>query len=417
MAQTATDARLSEIIGPAFYGLHWDLVEGNHTYYDLYGGRGSTKSSFIGVEIPLGVMDDPQANAIVFRKVGNTIGTSVYEQILWGLEVLGVRHLWKCTTSPYKMTYLPTGQVILFRGLDKAKKMKSLKVARGYIKFLWFEELDEFAGEEEIRSVQQSVLRGGSKFVVFKSFNPPISRSNWVNQYVLKPRRGAIRHKSCYLDVPPAWLGEQFFDDAEALREINPRAYEHEYLGVPVGTGGEVFENLDIRAITDDEIDNFDYLYQGLDFGWYPDPAHWVKLCYNPAQLTVYIFDELRVNKTANAELWNLLVMKKGVTGSDLITADSAEPKSIADLKDYGALCRGAIKGPDSVRYSMKWLQSLKRIVIDPARCPHTAREFSTYEYERTPDGEVMSGYPDADNHSIDAVRYALNPVWRRKGQ
>lgn len=411
------DVHLSNIIGPAFYGLHWDLMDEKHTYYDLYGGRGSAKSSFIGTEIPLGVMNDPQANAIVFRKVGNTIGTSVYEQILWSLEMLGVRHLWKCTTSPYKMTYIPTGQVILFRGLDKAKKMKSLKVARGYIKYLWFEELDEFAGEEEIRSVQQSVLRGGNKFVVFKSFNPPISRSNWANQYVLKPRRGAIRHKSCYLDVPPEWLGQQFFDDAEALREINPRAYEHEYLGNAVGTGGEVFENLDIRAITNDEIDSFDYTYMGLDFGWYPDPAHWVKLCYNPAQLTVYIYDELRVNKTANAELWNLLVMKKGVTGGDLITADSAEPKSIADLKDYGSLCRGAVKGPDSVKYSMKWLQSLKRIVIDPERCPHTAREFSTYEYERTPDGEVMSGYPDADNHSIDAVRYALNPVWRRKGQ
>lgn len=416
MAQMA-DVHLSNIIGPAFYGLHWDLMDEKHTYYDLYGGRGSAKSSFIGTEIPLGVMNDPQANAIIFRKVGNTIGTSVYEQILWSLEMLGVRHLWKCTTSPYKMTYIPTGQVILFRGLDKAKKMKSLKVARGYIKYLWFEELDEFAGEEEIRSVQQSVLRGGNKFVVFKSFNPPISRSNWANQYVLKPRRGAIRHKSCYLDVPPEWLGQQFFDDAEALREINPRAYEHEYLGNAVGTGGEVFENLDIRAITNDEIDSFDYTYMGLDFGWYPDPAHWVKLCYNPAQLTVYIYDELRVNKTANAELWNLLVMKKGVTGGDLITADSAEPKSIADLKDYGSLCRGAVKGPDSVKYSMKWLQSLKKIVIDPARCPHTAREFANYEYERTPDGEVMSGYPDADNHSIDAVRYALNPVWRRKGQ
>lgn len=417
MATTQLDVRLSDIIGPAFYGLHWDLVDGKHTYYDLYGGRGSAKSSFIGTEIPLGIMDDPQANAIVFRKVGNTIGTSVYEQILWSLEMLNVRHLWKCTTSPYKMTYIPTGQVILFRGLDKAKKMKSLKVARGYIKYLWFEELDEFAGEEEIRSVQQSVLRGGNKFVVFKSFNPPISRSNWANQYVLKPRRGAIRHKSCYLDVPPAWLGEQFFDDAEALREINPRAYEHEYLGNAVGTGGEVFENLDIRAITDDEIYNFDYTYLGLDFGWYPDPAHWVKLCYNPAQLTVYIYDELRVNKTSNAELWNMLVMKKGVTGGDLITADSAEPKSVADLKEYGALCRGAVKGPDSVKYSMKWLQSLKQIVIDPTRCPHTAREFTTYEYERTPDGEIMSGYPDANNHSIDAVRYALNPIWRRKGQ
>lgn len=137
MPQAAEEVRLSDIIAPAFYSVHWDIVDGKHTYYDLYGGRGSAKSSFIGTEIPMGIMADPQANAVVFRKVGNTIGTSVFEQILWALEMLGARDLWKCTTSPYRMTYIPTGQVILFRGLDKAKKMKSIKVAHGYIKFLW----------------------------------------------------------------------------------------------------------------------------------------------------------------------------------------------------------------------------------------------------------------------------------------
>ena len=186
--------KLSDIIAPSFYSVHWDIQDGKHTYYDLYGGRGSTKSSFIGAEIPLGIMQDPMANAIVFRKVASTIGTSVFEQVLWGIDALGANDLWKPTTSPYKLTYKPTGQVILFRGLDKAKKLKSVKVARGYFKYLWFEELDEFSGEEEIRSVQQSVMRGGTKFVVFKSFNPPISRQNWANEYVMTPRRAALRH-------------------------------------------------------------------------------------------------------------------------------------------------------------------------------------------------------------------------------
>lgn len=279
------------------------------------------------------------------------------------------------------------------------------------------EELDEFAGEEEIRSVQQSVMRGGSKFVVFKSFNPPISQSNWANQYVMTPRRDSLRHKSCYLEVPVDWLGQQFIDDAESLKAANPRAYEHEYLGVPTGTGGEVFENLDIREITDEEIETFDYIYYGLDFGWFPDPAHWAKVCYNAGKRMLFIFDELRVNKCSNRDLWDKLCVLKGMTGSDLMMADSAEPKSIADLHDYGALCRGVVKGPDSVKYSMKWLQSMTKIVIDPVRCPFTAKEFSQYEYERTPDDEIISSYPDANNHSIDAVRYALNPVWRRKGQ
>lgn len=410
-------ARLSDIIAPSFYPVHWDIADGKHTYYDLYGGRGSTKSSFIGVELPLGIMQDPLANGIVFRKVASTIGTSVFEQVLWGIDALGVNDLWKATTSPYKLTYRPTGQVILFRGLDKAKKLKSIKVAHGYFKYLWFEELDEFAGEEEIRSVQQSVMRGGTKFVVFKSFNPPISRQNWANQYVLTPRRAALRHRSCYTEVPPEWLGEQFFDDAEALKETNLRAYTHEYLGIPVGTGGEVFDNLEIRAIPDSEKAVFDNIFMGIDWGWFPDPYHWSKMHYDSNRKVLYIYDEYRAIKQSNAATWNALVMQKGVTGTDLITADSAEPKSVGDYRDYGAMCRGAIKGPDSIRYGIKWLQSLKKIVIDPARCPETAKEFQNYEYERTDDGDIISGYPDKDNHSIDSVRYAMERVWRRKGQ
>jgi PBSX family phage terminase large subunit len=409
--------RLSDCIAPAFYPVYWDIQNGDHTFYDLFGGRGSTKSSFISIMLILGIVQDRDANAIVFRKVGNTLGTSVYEQVLWAINALEMQDQWKCTTSPYKCTYKRTGQVILFRGLDYAKKLKSIKVSKGYLKYLWFEELDEFAGEEEIRSVQQSVLRGGEKHVVFKSFNPPISKANWANQYVMKPQRRALRHKSCYTEVPPEWLGQQFLDDAEDLKETNPRAYQHEYLGEAVGTGGEVFENLEIREITDEEISHFDNIFMGIDWGWYPDPFHWGKMHYDSTRKTLYIYDEYRANKQSNAETWNNLVMLKGVTESDLITADSAEPKSVSDYRDYGSLCRGAIKGPDSVRYGMKWLQSLKKIVIDPGRCPATAKEFSEYEYERTPDDEIISGYPDLNNHSIDCVRYAMERIWKRKGQ
>ena len=417
MASKIQGVRLTDLIAPAFYPVYWDIREGRHTYYDLYGGRGSTKSSFISLDLVMGIMEDPAANAAVFRKVASTISTSVFEQILWAIEALGVSELWKTTVNPHRAVYLPTGQVILFRGLDKAKKLKSIKVARGYIKYLWFEELDEFAGEEEIRSVQQSVLRGGPRYVVFKSFNPPISVANWANKYVLKPHRGAYRHKSCYLDVPADWLGQQFFDDAEDLKLTNPRAYQHEYLGDAVGTGGEVFDNLEIREITDEEKSHFDNIFMGIDWGWYPDPYHWGKMHYDSTRKTLYIYDEMRCVKTSNAETWNRLVMQHKVTGQDLITADSAEPKSIGDYRDYGSLCRPAIKGPDSVRYGMKWLQSLKKIVIDPVRCPYTAQEFSEYEYERTEDDEIISSYPDANNHSIDMTRYAMERVYKRKGQ
>ena len=408
---------LTDCIAPAFYPVHWDVQREQHTYYDLYGGRGSTKSSFVSVEIPFGMMQDPNANAIVFRKVASTIGTSVFEQIVWAINRLGVEDKWKLTTSPYKATYKPTGQVILFRGLDEARKLKSIKVARGYIKYLWLEELDEYAGEEEIRSVQQSVLRGGPKYTVFKTFNPPISKSNWANEYVLKPHRSAYRHKSCYLDVPKDWLGQQFFDDAEDLKETNYRAYQHEYLGDAVGTGGEVFDNLEIREMTDEEIQSHDNVLMGVDWGWYPDPYNWSKMSYDAARRTLYIYDELRCFKTSNADTWRMLQEEKGVTGEDLIIADSAENKSIGDYRSYGSLCRPVVKGPESRKYSYKWLQSLRKIVIDPVRCPYAAKEFSNYEYERSKDDEIISGYPDGNDHSIDSVRYATFRIWKRKGQ
>lgn len=409
--------KLSDVIAPAFYPVHYDIIDGLHENYDLYGGRGSTKSSFISVEIILGMMQDPNANAAVFRRRENTIGGSVFEQLEWAIDVLGVSEYWKRTVSPYKLTYKPTGQQIIFKGLDEPKKIKSIKTAKGYFKYLWFEELDEFNGDKDIRSVEQSILRGGPKYVVFKSFNPPISNSNWANTYVQTPKAGAYRHKSCYLDVPEEWLGQKFLDDAEDLKNVNPRAYEHEYLGVPVGTGGEVFTNLEIRTITDEELSHFDQIYMGIDWGWYPDPFQWVKVHYDANRRKLYFMDEFRAKKMSNRDTWDHLVKEHHVNSQDLITADSAEPKSVGDYRSYGSLCRGAVKGPDSVRYGMKWLQSLVAIVIDPARTPNVAKEFREYEYERNKDDEVVSGYPDANNHSIDATRYALERYYKRKGQ
>ena len=415
--QAREQVRLTDCIAPAFYPVHRDIKRGGHVYYDLYGGRGSCKSSFISIEIVHGMMQDPAANAIVFRKVASTIGTSVFEQVIWAIEALGVGHLWKYTKSPYQCTYKPTGQVIMFRGLDYAKKLKSIKVARGYIKYAWFEELDEFSGDEEIRSVQQSVLRGGPQYFVFKSFNPPISQSNWANKYVLQPRDGALRHKSCYLDVPPEWLGEQFIDDAEDLRRTNYRAYQHEYLGDAVGTGGEVFTNLEIRPITQDEVDHFDNIFMGIDWGYYPDPFHWSKMHFDGDTRTLYIFDEKRLWKASTLQQWEAIRDEKGVDGQDLITADSSPAQSTGDFRAYGALCRRAIKGPESRKYSFQWLQSLKKIVIDPERTPYTCTEFSEYEYERNKDDEIISSYPDGNDHSIDSVRYALERYYKRKGQ
>lgn len=407
--------QLRGLIAPSFHEIHRDIKRGGHSHYMLGGGRGSTKSSFVSIEIILGMMRDPQANGVALRKIGLNLKDSVYEQLLWAIEALGVSHLWLAKLSPLELVYLPTGQKILFRGADKPKKIKSIKFRQGYCKYIWFEELDEFNGMEEVRTINQSLMRGGASFFMFYTYNPPKSARNWVNGEALLHQEGRLCHHSTYLTVPRHWLGEPFFLEATYLKEANEKAYQHEYLGVVTGTGGAVFDNIVAREITADEIKSFDRIYSGVDWGYYPDPWAFNRMYYDAGRRTLYIFGELTRIKTGNRETADALI-KMGYTTSQKITADSAEPKSVADYKSYGLWCKGAIKGPGSVDYSMKWLQSLTSIIIDPTRCPDTAKEFLGYEYERDSSGAFVSGYPDGNNHHIDAVRYAMEEVWKRRG-
>lgn len=407
------ETRLSSIVGPAFYPLVQDIFNHNHTHYDLSGGRGSLKSSFASIMVVLLLVDNKNTHALVLRKVGNTLRDSVYAQYIWAIEKLGMSHLWAAKVSPLELIFKPTGQKIMFRGADDPMKIKSIKVPFGYIAITHFEEKDQFAGRAEIRNILQSTMRGGSRFWNFESYNPPISRDNWANLDSQEERPDRLVHRSTYLEAPPEWLGEQFIAEAEQLKATNERAYRHEYLGEATGTGGNVFENLVDRVITDEEISHFDRVYNGVDWGYFPDPWAFNRMHYDAARRVLTIFDELVEYKKGNIATANLL-LSKGLTKADIITADSAEPKSIGDYQRLGLRCYGAEKGPGSVEYSMQWLQELAAIEIDRRRCPNTWREFSTYEYERTKTGEIMSGYPDKGNHNIDAVRYGMEKVWRR---
>ena len=409
--------RLSSLIGSAWRPVARDVLEHGHTHYSFSGGRGSLKSSTVSLLTPLLVVKHPEIHGLVLRKVGNTLRDSVFAQYIWAIGMLGMADLWTAKVSAMELIYNPTGQRIMFRGADDPMKIKSIKAPFGYIAVTHFEELDQFTGRQEIRSVLQSTMRGGSVFWNFETYNPPITRDSWVNRDALENRPDRLRHHSTYLEAPREWLGEAFIAEAEHLRDTDERAYRHEYLGEATGVGGEVFDNLEIREIADGELAGFDRILMGIDWGWYPDPFHWQKCHWDAARRTLYLIDEYRANKQGNAQTWAALKALKGVREFDLITADSAEEKSIQDYRAYGSMCRGAIKGPDSRRYSIKWLQGLSKIVIDPARCPNAAREFSRYAYERTKDGEVLNSYPDGNDHSIDALRYATEQIWRRKGQ
>ncbi len=408
-----SEIRLSEKIGPAFYSVAKDVFEHGHTHYDESGGRGSMKSSFISIVVPLLLVNNPGTHALVLRKVANTIRDSVYAQYMWAIGELGMAAFWDAKVSPMELIYRPTGQKIMFRGADDPMKIKSIKVPFGYIAVTHFEEKDQFSGRAEIRNILQSTMRGGSKYWNFESYNPPISRDNWANKDSLEERPDRLCHKSTYLQAPPEWLGQQFIDEAEHLKETDERAYQHEYLGIPVGTGGNVFDKLELREITDAEVAAFDHIYQGVDWGYFPDPFAFIRLHYDRARETIYLLDEIYENKLSNEQSAQM-ILRKGYNDVRLI-CDSAEPKSVADFRAMRLPAFEAIKGPGSVEYGMKFLQR-RTIVIDRKRTPHAYDEFVGYEYERNKEGDIISGYPDANNHLIDATRYALEPVSRRMG-
>ena len=399
---------LTDLIAPSFYDVHHAVKEKRYTHHFLRGGRGSTKSTFVSIEIIKGIMADPLANGMVLRKVGDTLRDSVYEQYQWAIAAMGVSHLWHASLAPMRLIYRPTGQQIRFRGADNPRKIKSAKFMNGYLRFLQYEELDEFGNMEDIRSMNQSLIRGGPDIQAFYTFNPPRSQGNWVNKEIdqQKLRADTLVHDSDYTTVPSEWLGPDFIRDAEHLKKVNYPRYAHEYLGTVTGTGAEVFTNLTQRVITNDEIARFDKINRGLDFGYAADPLHYGEMYYDSTRKRLYIFDEIHLIGLGNTKLVEML--KKRNPENALITADSAEPRTINELNGEGLRVKGAKKGKGSVDHGVKWLSDLEEIIIDPERCPNTAREFSGYEIERDSRGNLKGMYPDKDNHSLDCCRYAL---------
>jgi PBSX family phage terminase large subunit len=418
-------------------------MEHNYTNFILPGGRGSTKSSFIGgIVVPVLIISNPSCHAVCFRQVGNTLKTSVYAQVQWGIDTLGLHDYFTFHLNPLEIIYKKTGQKILFLGLDDPGKVKSIKLPFGYIGITWWEELDQYSGDAAIRKTLQSTMRGGPVYWNFMSYNPPISINNWANEYTEEAERyrkaDTLVVRTTYLDVPKEWLGQAFIDEAEYLQQTNPRAYENEYMGVPVGTGGNVFDNVEHMDMPDSFIASFDNIYNGLDWGFANDPNAYTKMYFDKTRQDLYIYGEHTRKHESNMELFEELYavphLKRRVfkiidgkevveyedapfmEQNELITADSAEPKSIGDFKSYGCFMRAAEKGPDSVRYGIKWLQSLRHIYIDKHRCPDTYNEFVKYEFDRDKEGHIISAFPDRDNHHIDSVRYALERYYKKKG-
>lgn len=407
-----------DIISDNFHPLIRDIRQKKHREYVLAGGRMSTKSTMVFTILEELIQNNPKMHALVLRQVGNTLRDSVYAQIQWSVEKQSENPIfnksnWQFKVSPLEITYKPTGQKIYFRGADDPGKIKSIKVPFGHIGILIFEELDQFGGEEPVRKIEQSAIRGGDEAYIFKMFNPPISRSNWANKYAETPKDSMIVHRSTYLDVPPEWIGKPALEEAEHLKKVNPKAYAHEYLGEPVGLGTEIFQMLEIRTITDEEIKQQERIYQGQDWGWNPDPKAFVRLSYSHATETIMLLDEMGGTCIRTKDMAQMIKDKK--YDDYEIRCGVDEMEHINDFKDAGLAARPAIVTPGSVRRTHEWLQC-RKIVIDPARTPRAYKEFTEYEHETDKNGEVIDGYPDKNNHWIDAVRYATSPLSMKRG-
>ncbi|MCQ2300353.1 MAG: phage terminase large subunit [Bacteroidales bacterium] len=428
--------RHTDILGPAYFQALNDFLRG--WYIDpefgkldlreqvFSGGRGSLKSSTISILIILGLerdareadalrkMGDPRwrshlTHAVCFRKIGSDLATSVFAQMEWAITKLGLEDEYVLTKSPLRILRRKSGQVIYFRGLDDPTKVKSIRApGLGFFKYLWAEELDQFDGMEEIRSVRQSVLRGGHKFQTFYSYNPPETTANWVNYEMALHTPGRKVYRTNYLSVPKEWLGENFFIEAEITRRQNERAYRHEYLGEITGNGGSVFPNLVEREITDEELSRYDRLCLGLDFGFSLDPSAFSASYYDQNHNRLIVFDEIYQTNLRNVELAEMIKAKPYV-GYNYIMCDSAEPKSIADLEAFGINALPVVK--TERRFGFKWLQSLNEIVVSQRRTPNAYRELSQAEYRKTASGQFISDYPKVNDHFLDSLRYACSEL------
>ena len=406
--------KLSEFIPQAFHSTWRASLNSNILNVVEKGGRGSGKSSDIA-HIITQLLMRYAVNAVGIRYVDNTLEQSIYEQMKWAIEEQGVTHLFKFNKSPLRITYKPRGNYMIFRGAQNPERIKSLKDSKFPFAIGWIEELAEFKNEDEVTTITNSLLRGeladGLLYKFFYSYNPPKRKQSWVNKKYessFQPANTYVHH-STYFDNP--FISKEFVAEAEATKERSQLRYDWEYLGKAIGSGVVPFDNLQVEpgSITDEMAANFDNIRNAVDFGYATDPLAHVRWHYDKKKNGIYAIDEYYGQKISNRQYAKWL-HEKGYA-SDTILADSAEPKSIAELKTEHNIphIKGVKKGPDSVEYGEQWLDDLDFICIDPLRTPKIAWEFENIDYQTDKDGNPKPRLEDKNNHAIDATRYAFS--------
>ena len=411
---TSNRTRLSEIVGGG-YGAFWHSKK---RYRVLKGGKGSKKSTTTALNLILRMMQYPGANLLVVRQVMDTHRSSTFAQLCWAVQRLGVSQLWRKTVSPMELTYLPTGQKVLFRGFDDVLKLASTTVDKGYLCWVWIEEAYEIAQEADFEKLDLSVPRGQVPAPLFKqttlTFNP-WSETHWLkSRFFDRPDEQVDTFTTTYKD-------NEFLDETDRavfarMEKENPRRYQVAGLGHWGIAEGLVFERWRVESfdpgkigVTGEKDDSWKYRrIFGLDYGYSNDPAAFIAAAANPIDRKLYIFDEHYETGMLNSHIAEM-IRRKGYA-KERIIADAAEPKSNEDLRRLGiGRVLPSAKGKDSILHGIAALQEYE-MIVHPS-CKNVIMELSSYCWDKDKAGNSLNRPVDVCNHLMDALRYAFQDV------
>lgn len=406
MSQTnAKHVSLPKTIGRG-YGEFW---RSRHRYRVLKGSRASKKSTTTSLWYIYHLMKHPDSNLLVVRKTFRTLKDSCFTQLKWAARQLGVSHLWHFTSSPLEATYIPTGQKIYFRGLDDPLKVTSITVEKGALCWIWIEEAYEIDKETDFDILDESIrgeLPNGLWKQITITFNP------WSDRHWLKSRFFDTENPEV-LALTTNYLMNEFLDKADLamfqdMKLRNPRRYNVAGLGNWGITEGLIFENWRVEDFDIDmKIREIGRTAYGMDFGFRHDPTTLPELIVDLDNKKIYIFGELYKTGLLAKDILNE-INKRNLTNAKII-ADSEDPRTIAELNRLGVVrMQAAVKGKDSVRHGINFLQSFE-IIVHP-ECTNTQEELSLYSYKKDKFGKWTNEPEDNNNHIIDAIRYALEP-------
>ena len=399
---------LPDIIGKG-YKKFWDY---KGRYLVCKGSRASKKSKTAALKLIYRMMQPQysEANAVVFRKTYRTLKDSCFSDLRWAIHRWKVDAFWETKVSPLEITYKPTGQKILFRGLDDPLKVTSISVDKGYLCWAWLEEAYELLNQEDFEMIDESI-RGAIPDPLYKqwiiTFNP------WNEKHWLKKRFFDIEDPDI-LALTTNYMCNEWLDASdlklfEDMKKRNPRRYKVAGLGDWGIVEGLIYENWREEKFKLEDIRHC-ITFSGLDFGYTNDPTAFLIGFLDQDKKKIYIWDEIYAKGLTNRMIFQEI--QKAGYAKEKITGDSAEPKSIAELRELGLRIEGAQKGKDSIQNGIQFLQDYE-IIVHP-RCVNFITEISNYTWDTDKFGERINVPIDDFNHLMDALRYGTEKCHKR---